>query len=176
MSDENYTDGNISDGDIVEDFQDDETASVAVDGEDDIAEKEDGDSDDDAKDSESEDTEESDKEGDDDDEESSMPKINFINEGQHIKKVTIIPESEHVTSNMMSVFEMTKATGIRAKQIQETGVTFLDKALSDDPIKMAQQEMNERRCPLLLIRQIDSEGEYVEIKRVNDMEKPYVYE
>lgn len=130
---------------------------------------------DDADDAE-ESEEESEVESEDEEQPHRREKVQFINEAQNIKKVKIVPHDQHITSNMLSVYEMTKAVGIRAQQIQRTGITFVTKPVSDDPIMMARQEMNERKCPLLIMRNIDAEGEYVEIKRVNEMERPYVYD
>jgi len=69
------------------------------------------------------------------------------------KSIYIAPSNEWITSDLLSEYEMTELVSIRASQIERDASTVMcDIGNLDDCIKIAQRELMERKCPLLVRR------------------------
>jgi len=75
-----------------------------------------------------------------------------IHNTEHSTLEIIVPNEQRMTSQLLSLFEMTELINIRSRQISTTGISMI-KSESDEAIKIAQQELMQRRCPLMLKRQ-----------------------
>jgi len=100
-------------------------------------------------------------------------KTKFIYEHQPFNNKLIIyynPEDRQ-TSEIMTKYEYTEAVSIRAKQIENGGVCFTNCDDLTDPIKMAEREIEYKKCPLDLIRMITDN--HAERWHVNEMTPPH---
>lgn len=90
------------------------------------------------------------------DDDSSNNKINFIdNELDNESKIQfIIKNNDKITSNILTIYEMTELIGIRATQIAQGAPVFIDITYISDPIEMAKKELINNRCPLYIKRYI----------------------
>ncbi len=79
---------------------------------------------------------------------------NFI--VQKAKHIIIVPSESRTTSDYVNLFEYTELTGIRAAQIEKFNNPFVDITGLRDPIAIAKREFNERKCPLLIRRFINT--------------------
>ena len=86
------------------------------------------------------------------------------------KTFTVVKPEDRITSDVMTLYEYTEVISIRAAQIQANAKTFTNVDLLDDPIKMAEKEIYDRKCPLSIKRNIN-ENE-VEIWEVNELAIP----
>lgn len=91
----------------------------------------------------------------------------------HIE-MKIVPKNNRMTSEIMTKYEYTEITSVRAAQLEKNpDVIFLD--LKDmenitDPIRLAELEIEKKRCPLIIRRKI-AEDIY-EDWEVNEMSIP----
>lgn len=83
-------------------------------------------------------------------------KINFIdNELENESKIQfIIKSDDKITSNILTIYEMTELIGIRATQISQGSPVFIDIDCISDPIEMAKKEILNNKCPLYVKRYI----------------------
>lgn len=86
----------------------------------------------------------------------SNSKITFIdNELENESKIQyIIKSDDKITSNILTIYEMTELIGIRATQISQGAPVFVDIEFISDPIEMAKKEIINNRCPLYIKRYI----------------------
>jgi DNA-directed RNA polymerase subunit K/omega len=70
--------------------------------------------------------------------------------------VIVVRPEDRRTPNVMSKYEMTEATTIRAVQIATYNNCFVDTTGLTDPIAMAQHELMMRRSPLILVRPVQT--------------------
>jgi DNA-directed RNA polymerase I, II, and III subunit RPABC2 len=96
---------------------------------------------------------------DDDDELDDLAtnnKITFIdNELDNESKIQfIIKSDDKITSNILTIYEMTELIGIRATQISQGAPVFVDIEYISDPIEMAKKEIINNKCPLYIKRYI----------------------
>ena len=93
---------------------------------------------------------------DEDLEETSNETINFIdNELDNESKIQfIIKSDDKITSNVLTIYEMTELIGIRATQIAQGSPIFIDIKYISDPIEMAKKELINNKCPLYVKRYI----------------------
>jgi DNA-directed RNA polymerase I, II, and III subunit RPABC2 len=96
---------------------------------------------------------------DDDDELDDLAtnsKITFIdNELENESKIQfIIKSDDKITSNILTIYEMTELIGIRATQISQGAPVFVDIEYISDPIEMAKKEIINNKCPLYIKRYI----------------------
>ena len=83
--------------------------------------------------------------------------------------IEVAPENRR-TSEVMTIYEYTEIISTRTKQIESGGVCFTDTGDEEDPIKMAEKELRDKRCPLMIIRHITPI--IVERWDVNEMAMP----
>lgn len=86
----------------------------------------------------------------------------------------IVDKSKRVTSNQMTLYEYTQILGIRALQIERTGVAHVPFNGLTRVIDIAIQEIVKRRCPLSVIRRIGNN--VYELWEANEMEIPFGHE
>lgn len=86
----------------------------------------------------------------------------------------IIPPDERCSSHIIQFSEMVEAIGIRITQIESGSPVFTDVSGYSNPIDMAKKEFIDRRNPLLLIREMQRNGNisYVEEWKVREMTFP----
>lgn len=113
--------------------------------------------------------------------ESVLPELSFANnvhifnpekyENNIHKEIIIVPPDQRKTSEIMSRFEYTEVVSHRAKHIELGGPIFGDIGAETDPIKMAEIEIRQRKCPLAIRRMYNST--VGEVWEVNEMTPPY---
>lgn len=84
----------------------------------------------------------------DDDIEIVPSNLNFSN------KEFIIHPQNRISSEYLSRYEYSKVIGIRAEEISQGGIIYVDIKNLNDPIEMAKKEMNANMCPLSIKRHI----------------------
>lgn len=83
-------------------------------------------------------------------------KLNFIdNELENDSKIQFIRKNDDkITSNILTIYEITELIGIRATQISNGAPVFTDVEYLTDPIEMAKKEIINNKCPLYVKRYI----------------------
>jgi hypothetical protein len=71
-------------------------------------------------------------------------------------RAIIVPPEEHITSDWLQQSEASYIISMRAQQIERTGTHFASSApvMQTDAVEIARRELLERRCPLMLRRQV----------------------
>lgn len=74
-------------------------------------------------------------------------------------RVVVVPNSERITDNRLHKSEASYVISVRAQQIARSATNFASASHTNsaalyDPCAIAQRELIERRCPLLLRRQV----------------------
>ena len=87
------------------------------------------------------------------------------------REINIVPRSERRTSDIITQYEYTEVTSIRGKQIEDGSKIFIDIKNLSDPVKIAEREIVEKKCPLSIRRMLCDE--YAEVWEVNEMIIPY---
>jgi DNA-directed RNA polymerase I, II, and III subunit RPABC2 len=90
-----------------------------------------------------------------------------------VKNIVVLDPKNYITSEVLTKFEITEIISIRSLQIQESQLCFTDVGDLTDPILMAKKELNDKKCPLSIVRNINTN--LVEIWDVNKMAKPVDY-
>lgn len=90
--------------------------------------------------------------------------------------VHLVPPEEHLTSDYLTVYEISNVLAVRATQIAQHGTVFLppgESRRSNDPVELAVQELKAGMNPLE-VRRVRSHGpeEYVEVRKVRDLLVP----
>ena len=86
------------------------------------------------------------------------------------KNIIIVPDDHRKTSERMTEYEWTEVVSHRAKQIENGSSVFANVGDLDDPIKMAEEEIKQKKCPLS-IRRMHNDI-IAEVWGVNEMEAP----
>lgn len=102
----------------------------------------------------------------------SNSKINFIdNDLDNESKVQfIVKGDDKITSNILTIYEITELIGIRATQISQGSPVFINIENISDPIEMAKKEIINNKCPLYIKRFIGLDK--YELWDPNTMVKP----
>ncbi len=87
--------------------------------------------------------------------------------------IIVVTGNDRVTSSIMTLEEVTRVVGTRAEQIENGASPFVDITFLNDAVKMAQKELYERKCPLMIRRKLSEM--IVESWQVNEMELPPRY-
>jgi hypothetical protein len=95
-----------------------------------------------------------------------------------IERIYIIPDNERKSSEMMTLFEVTEAIGIRISQIEQGSPIFIDYTGLTNARNIAEKEFYERQNPLIIRRIIKQVGKdiYIEQWRVREMVYPPINE
>jgi len=135
----------------------------------------DDDGDDDGGDYEDEDDDNEDEEdGEDEDEEEDEIIENadeiFAKNSERELKIVVIHDSDRKTDNRLHLSEMAQVLAVRAQHISKHGDCFII-SKSSDPIQLAREELQQRKCPLKLRRKVGGNNTicYVEDWDVNKM-------
>lgn len=117
---------------------------------------------------------EEDNELDNELEEESKNDLTFIdNDLENESKIQyIIKNDDKITSNILTIYEMTELIGIRATQISQGSPVFVDINYISDPIEMAKKEIINNKCPLYVKRYIGLDK--YELWNPNEMIKPKI--
>lgn len=107
-------------------------------------------------------------------EEESKNDLTFIdNDLENESKIQyIIKNDDKITSNILTIYEMTELIGIRATQISQGSPVFVDINYISDPIEMAKKEIINNKCPLYVKRYIGLDK--YELWNPNEMVKPKI--
>jgi len=68
--------------------------------------------------------------------------------------IEIVPPDERVTSDIMTLYEVTEAIGLRAKQIEQGAPVLTNVEGITDPIEQAEAEMFAGKSPLVIERRL----------------------
>ena len=106
------------------------------------------------------------------DDEESYSKMSFIdNELENDSKIQfIIKNNQKITSNILTIYELTELIGIRATQISNGSPVFVDITNINDPLEMAKKEIINNKCPLYIKRYLGLDK--YELWDPNEMIKP----
>ena len=85
-----------------------------------------------------------------------------------------VPDELRMTDNRLHQTELARVLGARAEQLAAPGALFFGESESSDPVQMAIDELAQRRCPLLVLREVERSGTAVTYERwrVNEMVLP----
>lgn len=70
------------------------------------------------------------------------------------KKDIVVPNDKRITSEIMTLAEYTRVISERAKQIYDGSPIFTNVENEFNPIKIAEKEVREKKCPLKISRYI----------------------
>ena len=113
----------------------------------------------------------------DESEESTNENKKYLFDKEYVTEERIVPDNQRRTSDILTLYEITEAIGIRAKQISKNTVIYTNVDGITDPIEMAEKEFFDRKSPLKLKRQIgvrvDHENKkiikFIEIFNIREM-------
>lgn len=111
---------------------------------------------------------------DDDIDLESKNELTFIdNDLENESKIQFIIKNDNkITSNILTIYEMSELIGIRATQISQGSPVFVDINYISDPIEMAKKEIINNKCPLYVKRYIGLDR--YELWNPNEMVKPKI--
>lgn len=84
------------------------------------------------------------------------------------KTITLVKPENRITSDFMSLYEYQQVVSVRAKHIENGAVIYckLDK-IPNNPLDIAIQEINEKKCPLAIIRHLNENiAEYWDVNEL----------
>lgn len=87
------------------------------------------------------------------------------------KEDIITPNDKRISSEIMTLAEYTRILSERAKQIENGSPIFIDIKNESNPIKIAEQEILLKKCPMKITRYMTKH--IVEIYEVNEMIIPF---
>lgn len=70
------------------------------------------------------------------------------------RRVIVVPDDERLSSNVMTLAEVTRAIALRAQQIATNPYIYTDAGDLDDAVSIARKELFDRRSPLVLERRM----------------------
>jgi len=77
---------------------------------------------------------------------------NYYTNNDIHKEDVVVPIEDRITSEIMTHAEYTRVISERAKQIENGSNIFITLKNEHDPIKIAEKEIKQKRCPLKIIR------------------------
>lgn len=83
----------------------------------------------------------------------------------------VVPKDKRITSEIMTHAEYTRVVSERAKQIENNAPIFIILKNEHDPIKIAEAEIRQKKCPLKIVRYLTKNIK--EEWKVNDMIIPF---
>lgn len=81
-----------------------------------------------------------------------MLSTNFLVNNDLHKEELIVPDDYRMTSEIMTLAEYTRVIEERAKQIENGSPIFITLKTESDPIKIAEKEIKQKKCPLKIAR------------------------
>ncbi len=94
----------------------------------------------------------------------------YTNNDLH-KEDKVVPPEERITSEIMTHAEYTRVVGERAKQIENGSTIFIVLKNDHDPIRIAEKEIKQKKCPLKITRYLTQNIK--EEWNVNEMVIPF---
>ena len=85
----------------------------------------------------------------------------------------IVPDNERMSSSIMTHAEYTRVVSERAQQIENGSPIFVYIEDESNPINIAKKEIDQKKCPLEIIRYMSNDKKYKEIWMVKDMIVPF---
>ncbi len=116
------------------------------------------------------DDEEEEDEGDDDDIKPAKKHMHGYHQVQENSEIRIVHPSKRVTSEYLTLYELTMIIGTRATHISKGSVIFTETEGLTDPRDIARKEIYENKCPLSITRKTSATT--MEVWSVNEMIKP----
>jgi len=78
--------------------------------------------------------------------------------------------ANRITSDIMTLYEYTEVVSIRAAQIEKGAIVYVNIDGLTDPVKMAEREIEQKKCPLSIQRKLNQT--LIELCPVNDLAIP----
>ncbi len=94
----------------------------------------------------------------------------YTNNDLH-KEDVVISKDKRITSEIMTHAEYTRVISERAKQIENGSPIFIKLTTEHDPVKIAEKEVEQKKCPLSVVRYITKNIK--EEWEVNEMVVPF---
>jgi DNA-directed RNA polymerase I, II, and III subunit RPABC2 len=88
------------------------------------------------------------------------------------KEEIVTPDEKRITSEIMTLAEYTRVLSERAKQIENGSPIFITLNNETNPIKIAEREIIEKKCPMMLTRKITRH--IIENYNINEMVIPFI--
>lgn len=85
----------------------------------------------------------------------------------------LIPNNYRTSSSIMTHAEYTRIICERAKQIENNSLIFVNIVDESDPVSIAKKEIEQKKCPLEIIRYMTNNKKFKEIWQVNEMIVPF---
>lgn len=98
-------------------------------------------------------------------------RLNLKQNREH-KFVKIVNKEDRMTNDVISHYEYTEVVSIRAKHIEKGSTIYVEYKNEVNPIKIAEMEIQNKSCPLIIIRYINNNT--IEIWDVNELIIPYI--
>jgi hypothetical protein len=73
---------------------------------------------------------------------------------KHTDIINVVHPDNWITSSYASIYEYTRIRGIRESQIQAGAQPYVTYTASDTLADIVQRELDEKRCPLSIIRRV----------------------
>lgn len=138
--------------------------------EEDIEDIEDLDADDINDDNDANDDVNDDEENDEPTEE-EMDRSKYINDmlsaDMDSSEITVVKPENRITSDYMTLYEHSKIIGTRAQHIANGAPIYTDITGLNNPLDIAKKELEERKCPLSIVRRISKDK--IEIWSANEL-------
>ena len=106
-----------------------------------------------------------------------LPVVEADASSTDVLEVIVVNPEDRITSDVMTLAEITHIIGTRATQIDNGGPVFIDIPGVSDAETMAREELIKRMCPLKIVRVLyQKDGKKIcEEWDVNEMELPHGY-
>ena len=105
------------------------------------------------------------------DEEEEIDRSKYINDmlsaDMDSSEVTVVKPENRITSDYMTLYEHSKLIGTRAQHIANGAPIYVDITGLSDPLDIARKELQERKCPLSVVRRISKDK--IEIWSANEL-------
>ncbi len=111
------------------------------------------------------------------DDTAGLPAVEADASSADVLEVIVVNPEDRITSDVMTLAEITHVIGTRATQIDNGGPVFIDIPGVSDAETMAREELIKRMCPLKIVRVLyQKDGKKIcEEWDVNEMELPHGY-
>jgi DNA-directed RNA polymerase I, II, and III subunit RPABC2 len=103
--------------------------------------------------------------------EEEMDRSKYINDmlsaDMDSSEITVVKPENRITSDYMTLYEHSKIIGTRAQHIANGAPIYTDISGLSDPLDIAKKELDERKCPLSIVRRISKDK--IEIWSANEL-------
>lgn len=91
---------------------------------------------------------------------------------QLVKKSVIVKPEDRRTSSLLSEYEYTQIICMRAEQILKHNNPFVDTD-ETDPVKIAKLEIEQKRCPIRILREVGEKDGVIYYESISPNEVPH---